>query len=162
MANKDQVKGFEPYGKLQSARNYQAGGTIYQGDLVKFSSGGQVVQAAAADACCGVALSYATSGNDVLVADSPDQMFVGQADDSTIDAQTDINLNYDFVVASANTTYRTSGMEVDASTQNTTATLPLKVVKILPRIDNALGANVDVVCKINNHQLGSHTGTAGV
>lgn len=162
MANKDQVKGFEPSGKVLSANVYQAGGTIYQGDLVKFSSGGQVVQAAASDACCGVALSYSTSGNDVLVADDPNQLFIGQCDDATIDAQTDINLNYDFVVAAANTTYRTSGMEVDSSTQAATATLPLKVLKIVPRADNALGANVDVICKINNHQLGSHTGTAGV
>lgn len=162
MANADIVKGFQPYGKVISANIYQAGGTIYEGDLVKLDSGGQVVQAAATDACLGVALAYAASGASVLVADSPAQKFIGQADDATIDAQTDLNLNYDIIVAAANTTYRRSGMEVDASTQSAVATLPLKVLRVLPAIANALGANVDVIVKINNHQLGSHTGTAGV
>lgn len=162
MANKDIVQGFKPHGKLKQANVYQAGGTIYEGDAVKLDSGGQVVQAAASDALLGVALAYATSGQNVLVADDPSQLFVCQADDGTIDAQTDLNLNYDIVVAAANTTYRRSGMEIDASTQATTATLPIKVLRVLPAIDNALGAQVDVICKINNHQLGSHTGTAGV
>lgn len=163
MANKDIVKGAEPYGEIRSANSYLAGGAIYPGDFCKFDAAGKVVQAAATDALMGVALSYASAdGVKVLIADDPSQLFIIQADDATIDAQTDIGLNADIVVAAADTTYKLSGMELDASTVATTATLPLKVLRVHPTIDNALGAQVDVVVKINNHQLGSHTGTAGV
>lgn len=162
MANLDQPVGFEPFGKLISAKVYLSSEIIYPGDLLKFSSAGKVSRVAASDAAMGVALSYAAADADVLVADSPLQFFVGQADDATIDAQTDLGLNYDVVVGSPNTSYKRSGMMVDASTQATTATLPLKVISIQRGINNALGSLVDVVCKINNHQLGSHTGTAGV
>jgi hypothetical protein len=162
MANKDIVNGAMPYGPLLRIRPYQAEGTVYPGDLLKFHADGTVEQAAAAGAAMGVALTYAVADGTVLVADHPDQEFVMQADDDTINAQADIGLNYDIIVAAANTTYRRSGMEIDASTQATTATLPIKVLRILPAVDNALGANVKCICKINNHQLGSHTGTAGV
>lgn len=158
MANKDQSKGFEPFGKLKQANPYQAGGTIYPGDIVKMDANGQVVQAAAGTAAaCGVALNYATSGGTVLVADSPDQLFSAQADDATIDAQTDLNLNYNITVGTASTLYKRSAMEVDASTGATDSNLPIRVLRINPAIDNALGDQVDVVCKINNHQLGDAT-----
>jgi hypothetical protein len=158
MANKDQSRGFEPYGRLRKTGTYQAGGTVYPGDMLKLSSGGQVVQCAAgAAASIGVALSYATSGNDVLVADDPDQEFVGQADDATIAAQTNINLNYNITVGTASTIFRRSAMEVDASTGATDSNLPVKVLRINPAVDNALGDQVDVVFKINNHQLSSST-----
>lgn len=162
MANKDQVVGFVPEGRLKSANTYQAGGTVYCGDMLKFKDDGTVVQAAAGNASCGVALNYAVSGGAVLVADDPSQLFRGQVASTEVDAQTDINQNLDIIVASANTTYRTSGMELDGSTMGTTAALVCKLIKIVPAVDNALGAQVDVVFKINNHQLGSHTGTAGV
>jgi hypothetical protein len=161
MANKDQSRGFEPHGRLKHAGDYQAGATIYAGDMVKLKADGTVEPSAAgAAASIGVALNYATSGNTVLVADDPDQEFVGQADDSTIDAQTDINMNYNITVGTASTLFKRSAMEVDASTQATDSNLPLKVLKIKPRIDNALGDQVDVVFKINNHQLSA--GTEGV
>lgn len=160
MANKDQPKGFEPYGKLLRAQSYLAGGTIYQGDLVKQGGSGDVIAGTAGAAAIGVALNYAVSGGQVLVADHPDQMFVGQADDATIDAQTDLGLNYSIVAGSPNTTFRTSGMEIDGDTQHTNV-LELKVIGILPAVDNALGANVKCVCKINIHQLGS-VGVVGV
>lgn len=162
MANTSRPCGFQPHGKLIHVGVYQAGGTIYPGDLVKFKSDGTVEVAAAADAILGAALIYAVSGGEILVADDPAQLFEAEADTTEVDAQTDINLNYDFVAASADTTYRLSRHVIDASTQATTATLPLKVLKIVPKADNALGADVKLVCKINNHQLGSHTGTAGV
>jgi hypothetical protein len=135
---------------------------VYPGDFVKFDSNGQVVAASAGDALCGVAAEYAVVNGDLLVWDHPDQLFYCQADDATIDAQTDINLNYDILATAGSSAYKISRMEIDASTQATTATLPIKVLGIEARSGNALGANVSCVCKINNHQLGSHTGTAGV
>jgi hypothetical protein len=162
MANRDIVDGAKPYGPCLRARPYQAGGTVYPGDLLKFSSGGQVVAGTAGAACMGVALTYATSGVDVIVADHPDQEFVMQVAADEVDAQTDINQNASLIAGSPNTTYRRSGMELDGSTLATTATLELKIIRLLPAVDNALGANAKLIVKINNHQLGSHTGTAGV
>lgn len=163
MANRDQQVGFSPYGRPLRQREYIAAAVIYPGDLVKLTSAGLVDRCAASDPSCGVAASYASgSGVKVNVYDDPDQMFECQADDATIDAQTDINLNYDIVVGSPNTTYKRSGMQIDASTQATTAALPIKVLSVSPRIDNALGSLADVVCKINNHQLSTGTGTLGV
>jgi hypothetical protein len=162
MANRDEVKGFQPYGRVLSADYYLAGGTIYEGDLVKFDSAGKVVAGTAGAAACGVALQYGVSGDRILVADSPNQKFIGQVAASEVDAQTDINQNASITAGSPNTTYRRSGMEIDGSTLNTTATLEIKLLEIVPRVDNAFGEHVKCVCKINNHQLGSHTGTAGV
>lgn len=163
MANLDQVKGAEPWGPCLRAREYVAAGAIYQGDFVKQDSAGKVAQAAASNACIGVALAYASGdGQKVLVADHPDQEFCIQSDSADVDAQTDIGLNYNIVVASANTTYRRSGMELDGDTGATNSNLPLKLLRIDPRANNALGANVDCVVKINNHQLAGGTGTEGV
>lgn len=163
MPNQDRPRGFRPYGKLLRANPYNADATIYPGDGVKLKSDGQVeVVAAGAAGWVGVALSYATAGNDVLVADDPNQLFIAQADDSTIDAQTDLLLNYNVVATAGNSTYKQSRMEIDASTQATDSNLPIKVLRLLGEVNNALGDNCDVICKINNHQLGSGTGTLGV
>lgn len=156
MANKDQSMGFRPFGALKSSSDYMAGGTVYPGDIVKLDNAGKVVQAAAGtSAALGVALNYAVSGSTVNVADDPSQLFVGQADDATIAAQTNLNLNYNITVGTASTLYKRSAMEVDASTGATDSNLPLKVLKLGKDIDNAFGDQADVVVKINNHQLGN-------
>ena len=162
MANKDIVDGAKPYGPCLRSRPYKAEAICYPGDLLKQNAAGTVEPVSAGDASIGVALTYAAAGAEVKVADHPDQEFVMQADDDTISEQADLGLNYSVVVGTPNATYRRSAMEIDASTQATTATLTLKVLRLLPAVDNAFGANAKCICKINNHQLGSHTGTAGV
>lgn len=162
MANLDMPSGAVPKGPVLRATSYLTSSIVYPGDFVEFASDGTVAAADATSALCGVALSYAASGASVLVADDPNQRFIVQADEADVDAQTDINLNANFVATAGNTTYRVSRMELDSSTINTTDTLPLKIIKIYPVINNALGAQVKLEVKINNHQLGSHTGTAGV
>jgi hypothetical protein len=78
-------------------------------------------------------------------------------------AAADIGLNAEIVVGSGDTVTGLSGMQLDTSTKQTTATLVLKTLGFVPRLDNEPGsANAKVLVKINNHQLGSHTGTAGV
>lgn len=164
MANKDMVKGAEPFGRIYEARVYEADGTVYQGDFLKLHADGTVEQAAAGNACVGVAAHYATAGQDVLVYDHPDQLFQIQSDDATAPADVSgVGLNYDIIVASANTTYRRSGMELDGSTGATnTATFPLRLMQLNRRVDNAYGANALCVVRINNHQNGPATGIAGV
>lgn len=162
MPNRDEVKGCEPYGPVLRCRPYPAGGTIYPGDPLKFDANGEVVIATAGDACMGVAATYATSADDVLVYDHPDQEFVGQSDSADIDALTDMNLNYNFVFGTASTLYRRSGVEIDGDTGATNSNKQAKVLRLLPRESNALGANAVLVFKINNHQLSGGTGTLGV
>jgi hypothetical protein len=163
MANSNEVDGFKPWGPCERETPYLAGGTIYKGDLVKFASDGSVVVVTAgATGCLGAAMNYAIAGDTVNVADDITQQFISQADDATIDAQTDMNLNYNIVAGSPSTKYRRSGMQIDASTQATDSNLPIKVLRLLPQEGNALGANCKVVCTINNHQLKTDLGSTGV
>ena len=54
-------------------------------------------------------------------------------------------------------------MEIDSSSKNTTATLNVKLIDFYDVPSNDATANNSVlVVKINNHELGSHTGTAGL
>ena len=56
-----------------------------------------------------------------------------------------------------------SGVEIDSSTKNTTAALQVRLIDFYDTPSNDATANNSIlVIKINNHQLGSHTGTAGV
>lgn len=101
----------------------------------------------------------------VWVADEPDLVFEAQEDGiggGLTAAQ--MGLNIDFVAGAGSTTTGTSGMVVDSSTANTTATLPLKLLGLAQRPGNAFETTglAKVLVKINNHQLGAHTGTAGV
>lgn len=172
MANADLPRGFRPYGQLLHVGIYVASGTIYPGDAVKQEAGAanttqlrtRVAVGANGDALIGVALNYATVGQIVRVADDPSQLFAGQCDGADYDENADLGTNAGIVATTGDTTFKVSRMEVDSSDINTTATLALKILGVVPRQDgkNAFGANVEVIFKINNHQLGSHTGTAGV
>lgn len=157
MANQDRPQGFQPKGEPIRVNAYQAGGTIYPGDAVKQDANGQVVSASAGDALLGVALGKAVSGEDVQVADDPDQEFVVQADGADVDAQTDINLNYDIVATAGSSAYNISRMELDSDTGATTSA-QLRLLGIDKREDNALGAQVDCIVMINEHQLKGTTG----
>jgi hypothetical protein len=153
MANADRPCGFRPHGKILRANVYESGAAIYPGDAVKLSSDGQIDPAAAGDALLGVALSYASAaGAEVLVADDPSQRFVVQADETQVDAQTDIGNVCDIVATAGNSTYKLSRMELDSSDVNTTSG-QLCILGYERRADNALGTNVDAIVKINEHQL---------
>lgn len=158
MPNKNQPIGFEPFGEVLRASEYTAASAIYPGDLVTKDANGKVAVAAATNAALGVALSYASAADaKVLVADHPNQRYVVQADDATIDAQTDIGLNADIVAGSPSTKYKRSGMQLDASTVAVTQALVIKIHEVAKRIDNELGDKVDVVVSINQHQLAHNT-----
>ena len=53
-------------------------------------------------------------------------------------------------------------MEEDIESKLTTATLQVRILGLVDREDNEVGVNAKLLVKINNHQYGSHTGTAGV
>lgn len=162
MANSDRPKGFEPKGKPLRVNKYIAGGNVFPGDCVHMEADGKVDAAAAAESILGVALSKAADGEDLLVSDDPNQLYIVQADGSDVDAQTDINLNYDIVATAGDTAFDISRQELDSDSQATTATLQLKLIAIEDRPDNALGAQVDCIVRLNNQDYAGGTGTVGI
>lgn len=162
MANKDMPVGAKPVGRIYEYNIYQAEEAVYPGDFLNKNANGTVEPADATEPLVGVCMSYAATGGECLVADHPDQLFMIQSDSADVAAQADIGLNYNIVATAGNSTYKMSRMELDGNTGADTATLPLRLIRIDRATDNALGASVKCVVRINNHQNGSHTGTAGV
>lgn len=111
-------------------------------------------------------LPVSTAGY-VLVADDPMTLFeveegvTGSAAGTALTAAA-VGNNANFVVIAGAKTYADSGTLLDNSTEATTATLNLKLMGLAQREDNAFGARAKWIVKINNHQYGSSTGTAGV
>lgn len=106
----------------------------------------------------------------ILVADSPDTVFEAQVDSTTgggntggVVAAANFNKNYAVSDAGGSTTTGQSGMQVQASSAATTATLTLRAVGARQQVDNDItSANVKMLVLINNHQFAGGTGTAGV
>lgn len=191
MANNDRARGLEPVNELGGPHCLSMGeyfipatdGTAMSvGDPVKYAGSADsdgvptVTVATAGDACCGVIVGFkpdkdyedntyreASTARYAIVADSPNQLFVVQEDsDGGALAATNVGQNADLIFGGTNTTTGMSGVELDSSTAATTATLQVKVIRLDRRPDNEIGTNADWIVKINNHQHGSHTGTAGV
>ncbi len=161
MANKDTPKGFRPLGEPTQIVVMEAGSACYPGDMVRLASDGQVDPATAGATILGLCLDYASAaGTKVRVSVDPDQLYVGQADETELDAQTDIGNLCDILATSGNTTYKVSRQEVDSSTVGTGSGGQLVIMGLSSRIDNAFGAQAEVIVKINEHQL--VTGFAGV
>lgn len=159
MANKDQPRGARPYGELKAKNKYVAGAEINPGDFVQKSSDGKIDPATSASVCCGVALDRAAADGDaVTVADDPNQRFIVQADGADIDTQTDVGLLYNILPTAADSTYKISRMELDSSTGlvSTTGNGALRLLAIEDRPDNALGAQVECIVKVNKHQFGDN------
>jgi hypothetical protein len=167
MANVDRPNGFKPFGCILRVRPYRANEALKEGDAVNRVAGttdssgrSSVEMADASEAIIGIVAHKCASGDLVLVYDHPDQEFVVQADGADINEGADIGKNYDLLATVGSSDW--SAHELDSSTGDTTAALPLKLLRILPAVDNALGAQVKCVVKINNHQLASGTGVVGV
>lgn len=167
MANISRPRGFEPKGLPLRLNEYQSGGVICPGDAVILTSAGQVAAVAAdgseyTGAILGVAQSYASAAAvGVKVADHPDQQFIVASDGTHPNAQTDLNLNYSIIATAPDTHYFISRQVLKNGSGATTATLPLKLLAIVPQPLNSLAANADCIVAINNHQLKGGTGTAG-
>ena len=160
------------------------GTAIFTGDPVKYKNDGTVEVATAGDASCGVFMGCfytdpttskptfrnhfpaSLSPGDAIafVADDPDQLYIAQQDsDGSNHVAADLNLNADLVFGAGSTSTGMSGVEIDSSTKNTTAALQVRLIDFYDTPSNDATANNSIlVIKINNHQLGSHTGTAGV
>lgn len=111
-------------------------------------------------------LPVSTAGY-VMVADDPSILFeieegttAGAA--GTALTASAIGNNANFIVLAGASTVSDSGTLLDNATEATTATLNLKIMSLAQREDNAFGTRAKWIVKINNHQYGAHTGTAGV
>ena len=162
MANKNQAIGLRPHGELIRIRKYIASAAVYPGDPVSLATAGKVAPSVTVP-LVGVAISYASGdGQEVMIADHPDQMFEIQS--NGILAQADIQGNFDLSLGTASTLYKRSACVLDAATaDNTVATLAVKLLAIGDEVTQEEGAtNVDVIVKINNHVQNGGTGTAGL
>jgi len=95
----------------------------------------------------------------VLVCDDPDTVFeVQEIGTGTPLAVADIGLNTNLVVGTNNGFL--SGWMLDNATEAVGATLQCKILGLVQRVDNELGAYAKWLVKINNHELAG--GVAGV
>jgi len=177
MANRNNPSGFLPV-NLPTGGGGQpvveefdlasANSEIGVGTPVTWASG-VIDRAAATNALAGIAAEYkaASAGGKIAVWSDPNQRFVAQTDDGTgvLTALAGIGLNASFI--GTGVTNRRSTAEIDESSGLDTATLELKVLKLSPEYSgsrgakNAYGEFNRLIVKINNHQFGSSTGTAG-
>ena len=86
-----------------------------------------------------------------LVAHGQDILFEIQEDGvGGAIAAADIGLNADIIVAAGSSYSKKSGVMLDTSTKNTTATLGLRIRGIAQRPDNALDTNAKVLVSLND------------
>lgn len=191
MANTSRINGFRPVfhllGSHIQARKYfipsTDGTAVYPGDVVKYAGSADtdgtaatVQLAAAGDAIVGVVGEFeplltnlnvdgqaraASTARYVYVFDDPNIVFEVETSNGT-PAAVDVGLNASHATGTPSATTATSGAYLDMGTKNTTATLTFKILGFASRVDNEVGASAKMYVKINNHQHGSHTGTAGV
>lgn len=95
----------------------------------------------------------------VMVVDDPEVVFeIQEVNSGTPLAVADIGLNANGIAAANNGFV--SGWTLDNATELGTATLNMKILGLVQRADNEVGAAAKWLVKINNHEFNS--GTAGV
>lgn len=172
MPNKNSPHGFKPtraiYGEHGRTNSYSltaSNAKVAAGDVVVRTNDGLIDRgAASATQIIGVAATgaAASSGASIHVYDNPGQMFEAQTDDGTgtLTAQTGVNANANFVATAS--TGDISLMEILQNSAANTATLPFRIMGLYPAPDNAFGEFNRLEVMINNHVLGTGTGTTGL
>lgn len=124
-----------------------------------------VVQGTAAATVVGVVVGFAPNPDNlgltyrsaltqriVYVCDDPDQVFeIQEVSGGTALTINDMGLNANFVVAAGSTTTGHSGVELNNATKATANTLDLKILRLSPREDNAVGEHAKWLVRLNNH-----------
>jgi hypothetical protein len=73
-------------------------------------------------------------------------------------ARTVVGSNMALIINSANTTTGNSRSGVDAASSDTTNTLPIRVIDVVPQTQLASGNYVELLVKLNTHQYNNTTG----
>jgi len=188
MSNVDRPNGFRPVMHINGnpytggyRKYFSASDNLAKGDLVEADGTGSAQgypscgRAEASDVIQGVVVGWevnpdglennyhvASAVYAVFIADDPDLILEAQSDDGTL-VVADVGQNVNFVVAALDTTTGASNMEIDGDTGATTATLPLKIIQFVDRIDNdTSSANHRLLVAFNNHKFKGGTGTLGL
>lgn len=105
----------------------------------------------------------ASTAGYALVADDPNIIFeIQDGMTSTFIQVTDIGQNLNFLIAAGATTHSDSGTTTATSVAGT-QTCNLKLMGMVQRVDNTVGAQYQkVLVKINNHVYSAYTGTASI
>ena len=126
-------------------------------DVQRAATGGVVsgvIVGVKADTQDSLVYRAASTLREVYVADDPDLLFeIQEVSGGTALTANDAGLNCDFVVAAGSTATGKSGVELDNSTEATTATLDLHIVGLVARDDNAIGEHAKWLVSINRHQF---------
>lgn len=100
-----------------------------------------------------------TGARVVWVCDDPEAIFICQEDsDGAALTYASGSLNVDLVSGTGSTYTSKSAWELDSSTAATTNTLQMRLLRLHPSPDNALGNNAVWECKINLHTSRYTTG----
>ena len=189
MANTSSIRGFQLVGRLGGgiphviSMNLPAGDNTatFVGDPVKFAGDADsegrptIDQAGVGDAVCGVIVGFepraaaldavhrpaSTSVNARVCVDTS-ALYEVQCSTALTSADIGLNADSNAGAGGGSATSGASAYIIDAGTKATTATLVYKIIGLVNRPDNEFGSSQKVIVKINNHQYGSHTGTAGV
>ena len=107
-------------------------------------------------------LGYGAASTDryALVRTEPDTLYEIQVNGTL--AAADVGLNANISIGAGNTYNRLSGVELDAATKATTATLQLRIMGFAQRPDNEVAADAVVYVKINNSTEVAGTASAGI
>lgn len=161
------MAGFKVVEGCQDTHDYTISSTnsaIGEGDMLAMLATGFVDRAAAgATTIIGIA-AYAvaaSTGGSISIYDDPNIVFQGSVNNADFNAQTDFGLAYD-LVDSAPVNGRSAQL-IDVTTQATTATLPIKPLRLSTQVSkpaNALGATVLLDCQFNQHFL--KAGSVGI
>jgi len=131
---------------------------IYPGDAVNQEADGNIEANSATPGTTlfsGVALDHGAAltltKHRVIV--SPDAIFEAQSDDDATGlVAADAGLNANLILGAGNATTLKSGHEIDTSTKATTATLDVKLRKLLAVEGNAYGEFARFEIMFNNHR----------
>lgn len=175
MANVDNPHGLQPRGRTLSGgcpavesytKDANEAAAIFVFDAVHMQNDANIAAAGASPGTTlylGVALNHgaAASLTNHLVVVSPDALFEAQDNNDTDGvAAADIGLNGNIELNAGSATTKLSGHELDESTYNTTATLDVKLLRLLAVPDNAFGAFARIEIVFNKHMYA--TGVAGI
>jgi hypothetical protein len=103
----------------------------------------------------------ASTSRVALVVDDPNVVFeIQEVSGGTALTSAATGLNANVVVGSGSTTTGLSGMELNNGSEAVTATLDVKILRLVPREDNAFGEHAKWEVLINNHAY--RAGVTGV
>lgn len=171
MANSDFPSGLEPVrhksgGEIRpTKRTLNAANTaIGLFDPVVLDSGGTVNISTSGARLLGVSAEKkaASAGGDILVYDDPAIIFKVQTASGVDFAQTHVGNLADLNTTAYSSTTDRSQVEVNLATVGTSSG-QLRILELVKRPDNALGAHADILVEIYEHELSKEEpGTPGV